>query len=1106
MMKSKHLLEASNPKYLKVKKLKRVFRVLSILIVLFLLISASDCGGGTSIKKLNLTVTKAGTGEGTVTLKDATDLNCGTSCSANIIENTTVTLTATPKEGSKLSSWSGCQDNPTLMTCTVAMNGDKTVNVTFDLGNSTTQPVGEEIDEIVNGIPRLTLSTGQQVTLEPLSLVNELIKQFPPPGEGPPDASPLASSASFSTGLEQQSLTTTQNVPSRVFLGANQSSIKDQGSRGTCVAFTTAAALEAAYKRERGLELDLSEHYANHIQKMSYLPSEHNERSSENMLGAWGGSEVGYQLAHLFRTRYGLPPEESMGGIDWNDYNITYISESDYSNTDQKGDSPRLKWDDKNLSEKAVNSWNLNSTPTDYSIPSQRKFRNFPMKAKEDALYGVSRIRNIPNDLDAIRYELAAGRELAFGVDLTQPTPCLTEDGKKLPDYHPCNIKRNFEINAQYKDGIWHPLTTKRGGHAMLMVGYDDTKRVFIVKNSWGRNDEGKAAPIEADPDADGFIEMSYDWLPNMHRLYSILETRDINTWENQQVNLGMWNVEADNSLKRAELAIYHLPGALASYSFSDDQKDFRIGSLYQSGSIRYRVNGYMKPDYFKGFYQRGSSNNDLTKRYDDVGRGMEIIARKVDISPFDSKVMVGSIGPANSFETVVGSLGNGFDRKPFFASLDGYPNMQAARSDPVQEIAPIDYFGRWVILGDGLYGAVLFEKSNSSLLGVIEGSYEGSYEGTSYLIEGVTLQINPRPFQFDPDDPCKVKITIPFPTGSKTVYGKLFCDTTTSAKRALIVGLQTAVNGQLIPSSGRFYAYRQKLTENIVIEEPQTNGSVSKGERVTFKASVQGFTGTPQIKWSSSLDGDFLNTSGLSTAQVLTSYGTHTITATVDTSTGKISDSIQINAINDKPTINITIPFGSFTTICDGESTLFTADVRDKNQPSGLPDNAVTWSVAGTTFGTGKSVNYSFGIGSYTVEALVTDEQGETARDTIDISVISCSNTQPNVEITTPATDVLEYFTAEDSQRDQWYIDVTLRGMAVDTEDGVLSGESLVWETNRSDLQNQVLGTGNNIVVRLYNSQGTDTSATHIISLTATDSDGNTRTVFRTIEIRVLG
>jgi len=61
----------------------------------------------------------------------------------------------------------------------------------------------------------------------------------------------------------------------------------------------------------------------------------------------------------------------------------------------------------------------------------------------------------------------------------------------------------------------------------------------------------------------------------------------------------------------------------------------------------------------------------------------------------------------------------------------------------------------------------------------------------------------------------------------------------------------------------------------------------------------------------------------------------------------------------------------------------------------------------------------------------------------------------------------------------------ITFTGYAIDPEDGVLSGSSLVWVSNKDG----EIGTGNSI------SKSTLLAGEHIITLTATDSDGATRT-----------
>src|SRR5262245_19262897 len=60
-------------------------------------------------------------------------------------------------------------------------------------------------------------------------------------------------------------------LPPRVDLSGNQTPIRDQGGRDTCTVFAMTAAIEAAYKRLYGLNLDLSEQYFNHVQKAFWL-------------------------------------------------------------------------------------------------------------------------------------------------------------------------------------------------------------------------------------------------------------------------------------------------------------------------------------------------------------------------------------------------------------------------------------------------------------------------------------------------------------------------------------------------------------------------------------------------------------------------------------------------------------------------------------------------------------------------------------------------------------------------------------------------------------------------------------------------------------------
>ncbi|MFN8636310.1 MAG: kelch repeat-containing protein [Chloroflexota bacterium] len=84
----------------------------------------------------NLTVTRNGTGSGTVT-SSPTGIDCGATCTFSFASGTQVTLTATPASGSVFSGWSGACTNLTG-TCIVTMDVAKTVTATFDVAPPST--------------------------------------------------------------------------------------------------------------------------------------------------------------------------------------------------------------------------------------------------------------------------------------------------------------------------------------------------------------------------------------------------------------------------------------------------------------------------------------------------------------------------------------------------------------------------------------------------------------------------------------------------------------------------------------------------------------------------------------------------------------------------------------------------------------------------------------------------------------------------------------------------------------------------------------------------------------------------------------------------------
>lgn len=94
----------------------------------------NDIGTGillaTIIDSFNLTVSKSGTGTGTVT-SSPSGINCGSDCTESFVSGTTVVLTATSNGDSSFIKWIGC-DAVSKNTCTVYITGDRTVTAEFE--------------------------------------------------------------------------------------------------------------------------------------------------------------------------------------------------------------------------------------------------------------------------------------------------------------------------------------------------------------------------------------------------------------------------------------------------------------------------------------------------------------------------------------------------------------------------------------------------------------------------------------------------------------------------------------------------------------------------------------------------------------------------------------------------------------------------------------------------------------------------------------------------------------------------------------------------------------------------------------------------------------
>jgi len=124
--------------------------------------------GADEFTRYTLTITKAGSGSGTVTSSPA-GIDCGGTCSAEFASGSTITLTATPDISSTFTGWSGDAD------CTdgvVTMNTDVTCTATFDLKSYTVTPSAGSGGSITPDTPQtVTHGNTAQFTITPMHFI-----------------------------------------------------------------------------------------------------------------------------------------------------------------------------------------------------------------------------------------------------------------------------------------------------------------------------------------------------------------------------------------------------------------------------------------------------------------------------------------------------------------------------------------------------------------------------------------------------------------------------------------------------------------------------------------------------------------------------------------------------------------------------------------------------------------------------------------------------------------------------------------------------------------------------------------------------------------------
>lgn len=358
-----------------------------------------------------------------------------------------------------------------------------------------------------------------------------------------------------------------------VDLRPQQSSLKDQGGRTTCIVFAGIAATEAAYKRLGYGELDLSEEFNNFTRKAFYLhpiwtdyqvPDGIKKRETQlGHTGGGGGTGVVAELASGFK----VPLEEVM----------PYQSSSNYySNNYPVLADIQSKITAGTVTQRDYSNFNLDPSILTNEILRTKKF------------YSVSQYRFLDDAKDPAEIESILKRGFEVVWDFSGSAPWDT---------------------GGIVDGIWQKCDACSPiAHAMLIVGFDKRdpnpdNHYFIVKNSWN----GWTAP-----DGDGYTYISYDYLRNYGVSANFIQLVNPPTEWPELAFIGRWKLNFDGF--RGDLDIYHLPG-MADFTFEynfgvgnipQTYDDYRIGTFYDAQGNPSRVNGYINGNKIE-FYIDGA-------------------------------------------------------------------------------------------------------------------------------------------------------------------------------------------------------------------------------------------------------------------------------------------------------------------------------------------------------------------------------------------------------------------------------------------------------------------------------------------------------------------
>lgn len=474
--------------------------------------------------------------------------------------------------------------------------------------------------------------------------------------------------------------------PVTVDLQADQSPVRSQGGRDTCGTFATVAALEAAYKRSHGLNLDLSEQYLNHWGQIFAGAGSGSRKlpNNETPAGSIGGGGIGRPLTAMARG-LSVPLEST----------LPYISDGAYEDVNA-GDSPSLNDWARAYTQRAIDDFNLAETEQRvvYAPPAAQQLTVMPQAALNAARYRATSIHFFSDSevarASAYMAVLAQGREVMVEMRCCDGQP---GQGSTTPWTLPAGS------------------TGGSAGHAVLIVGYDDRAQRFRIKNSWGSE--------WADG---GYAWISYEFIERAAYAAAWIESvlppdLPFNHDNHPQLALGRWQLNFDGW--KGLLDIYNLPVAAAGGRVQNR----RLGTLFMADGRTFRVNGELKGQALSFWvdWKRPDLPADAL-----TGARFDTWLFSRDVRGMAGRLREGQ-GPVYAVEAVKGDA----------------PVTGRARDGG---LSPASYLGRWDFRHDGWPGRLEIESAAAGA-GQLRGRYVDA-QGRSFPLNG-TVQPDARLFRF---------------------------------------------------------------------------------------------------------------------------------------------------------------------------------------------------------------------------------------------------------------------------------------------------------------------------------------------------------------------